>query len=124
LSTEDEQNPPHASDAIPKDGNPAWETTLRPLKGWSLGSIYVGKPPPKRKAKGGKKWVPPKVPMTAPKSCRDSGFSKTTCFECIRPTCIFDDQVERINKKRRPTLTQRRAAEAKAATEEVVDKQA
>lgn len=88
-----------------------WESQMRPLKGFAIGSIYVGLPVPKNKRKKGKKWAPPKVSMTAPKMCRDEGFSPDTCFNCIRETCIFDDQPERINKKRKVTKNQIREAE-------------
>lgn len=90
------------------DSSPAWQAAIRPLKGFALGSIYVGKPPPKRQQKSGKKWVPPKVPMDAPRFCKEQGFSQTTCFDCIRERCYFEDIPERINKKRKETKSQMR----------------
>lgn len=80
---------------------PSWEEQRRPLKGYTLGSIYVGPAEPKRKPKGGKKWQPPKVSFDAPDFCKEQGFSDTTCFECKLPTCYFDTIPERINKKRK-----------------------
>ena len=77
------------------------EPAIRPIHGYQLGSIYIEKPNPRRRAKGGRKWVPPKVSMTAPQFCRDQGFSLSTCFECQLPECYFAMQPERINKKRR-----------------------
>ena len=90
------------------EGTPAWDQTLRPLKGYALGSIYVGTQAMPKKQKGGKKWVPPRVPMEAPKFCLEQGFSKTTCFECELDKCYFETVPERINKKRKETKAQAR----------------
>src|SRR3990170_5929432 len=78
-----------------------FEPAIRPIRGHQLGSIYVEKPNPKRRAKGGRKWTPPKVAMEAPEFCLERGFSTSTCFECQLPECWFALQPERINKKRK-----------------------
>lgn len=74
----------------------------RPYVGQGLGEIAE----PTKKT--GRDWEPPEVSMDAPAFCKTEGFSQTTCFECTRATCYFDDVPERINRKHKKTKTQLR----------------
>lgn len=74
----------------------------RPFIGQGLGEIAE----PTKKT--GRDWEPPDVSLDAPDFCKEQGFSQTTCFDCVRPTCYFDDLPERINKKHKKTKTQLR----------------